>query len=48
LSIEQLLEQEPVLLAKGRSIGLARRLSKGGVNKIGFARARGDTVIKAI
>ena len=48
MSREQLSEQELVLLARGRSIRLARRLGKGGVDEIGFARARGDAVINAI
>ena len=40
LSIREQSEQESVLSARGRSIGLARRLGEGGIDEIGFARAR--------
>jgi hypothetical protein len=40
-------EQESVLSVRGRSIGLARRLGKGGVNKIGFVRAKGAIITSA-
>jgi hypothetical protein len=47
LSTREQLEQESVLSARGRSIGLAGRLGEGGVDEIGSAKAKGGAVIKA-